>query len=142
MSFVRAVFTSQLTIESEMDEEILSLQNYHEEEIISLTPPNQQENLRLSRAFIPAKARRFDFSWRWRRLTRHLTACKTEDHLWLFGSVGQRSDVSRMRVKHMTMPGKIANKGTRKCGVRMQFRTKNASIAIDARIDLCRAEHS
>jgi len=36
MSFVRAVFTSQLTIESEMDEEILSLQKYHEEEIISL----------------------------------------------------------------------------------------------------------
>src|ERR1700722_2460462 len=51
--------------------------------------PKQAEDASgLSRASISARTRHFDFSWQWRRLAFHLTACKIEDHLWLIGSVG------------------------------------------------------
>ena len=41
-----------------------------------------------------------------------------------------------MRVKPMTMPRKMAEKGTRKRGVRMQFRAENTIVTVDAHIDV------
>ena len=46
-----------------------------------------------------------------------------------------------MRVKPMPMPRKMAEKGTRKRGVRMEFRAENAIAAVDAQIDFRSGGH-
>src|ERR1700730_583234 len=103
--------------------------------MIYVAPPNPAGGPPIESRFI------LDFSWRWRRLTRH-RSLQDRGSSTAFRVGGPTVGCVRMRVKAMTMPGKIADKGTRNRGVGMQLRTENASIAIDARIDLCRAEHS